>query len=69
MNAFDEQAAFLTAVQQACRKARESRNRVDLQKAAALLDSNRFDGLPQEAQIDITAAYGAAMIAVTGSLS
>ena len=65
----DAQAAFLTEAQHACRKARESRSRVDLQKASALLDSERFDLLPEQVQIDLGAAYGAAMIAVTGALS
>lgn len=69
MTALEHQADYLTAVQQACRKARESRNNVDLQKAAALLDSNRYDALPDDAKVDVAAAYGAAMIAVTGALS
>jgi hypothetical protein len=62
----DEQAEYLTAVQNACRKARDSRNKTDLIKAAALLDSDRMDGLPQDAQVDLHVAYGVAALAVTG---
>lgn len=69
MTSIDDHASYLTSVQAACRKARETRNNVDLQKAAALLDSNRYDALPEDAKVDVAAAYGAAMIAVTGALS
>ena len=69
MTALTDHAAYLTEAQKACRLARESRKRVDLLAAAALLDSPRFDELPTDAQIDLSAAYGAAMIAQTGALS
>lgn len=69
MTTIDIQANYLTEVQTACRKARDSRSKNDLIKAAALLDSDRYDGLPDEAKVDLAAAYGAAMIAVTGALS
>ena len=69
MTSIDTQAAFFTDVLRACKTARETRKNVDLQKAAALLDSPRFDNLPPDAQIDLTAAYGAAMVACTGALS
>lgn len=69
MTTIDEQAAFLTEVQQACRKARDSRRRVDLQKAAALMGSHRFGYLPDEAQEDLTFAYAAAVQKVTGAFA
>ena len=69
MTTLDQHAEYMTAVQQACRKARDSRKKMDLERAAALLDSDRYDALPSEAQIDLAAAYGAAMIAVTGAFS
>lgn len=69
MTDLDAQTAFITEAQSACRIARDSRKAIDLQKAAAMLDSHRFDELPIDAQIDLSAAYGAAMIAQTGALS
>ena len=62
----DEQALFLTQVQQACRRAKESRRSIDLTKAAALMDSHRFGYLPEEAQEDLHLAYAEAAQSVTG---
>lgn len=69
MTTIDEQAAFLTEVQQACRAAKKSRRSIDLQKAAALMDSHRFGYLPEHAQEDLTFAYAEAAQAVTGGLT
>ena len=69
MTTLDQHSEYVTAVQRACRKARDSRDKRDLISAAALLDSHRFEALPTEVQIDLSAAYGAAMVAVTGALS
>jgi hypothetical protein len=69
MTTIDEQAAFLTEVQQACRKARDSRRNIDLQKAAALMDSPRFTYLPEGVQEDLTFAYAEAVQKVTGAFA
>ena len=69
MTDIEAHASYLTAVQHACRKARESKNKIDLQKAAALIDSDRYAGLPDGAKVDLAAAYSAAFMAVTGFLS
>ena len=69
MTTLDLQAEYLTAVQHACRTARESKNKIDLQKAAALIDSDRYAGLPDGAKVDLAAAYSAAFMAVTGGMS
>lgn len=69
MTTLDLQAEYLTDVQTACRTARESKRQVDLQKAAALLDSDRYEGLPDGAKVDLAAAYSAAFMAVTGVLA
>lgn len=69
MTTLDLQAEYLTAVQTACRTARKSKRQVDLQKAAALLDSDRYEGLPDGAKVDLAAAYSAAFLAVTGFMA
>jgi len=69
MPTLDEHAAYFTAVQAACRKARDSRQKIDLEKAGALLESDRFDTLPSGAQVDLAAAFAAAMVAQTGVFS
>lgn len=69
MATLDAQAQYFTAVQQACRQARQSRDKIDLEKAGALLESDRFDELPAEAQVDLAAAFAAAMVATTGVFS
>lgn len=66
MTTIDEQAAFLTEVQQACREAKKSRRSIDLQKAAALMDSHRFEHLSDVAQENLLHAYAEAAQAVTG---
>lgn len=65
----DAQASFVTEVQRACREARESRSKAALEKAADLLDRPEYDALPEKAKIDLGAAFGAAVIAVTGALA
>ncbi len=69
MTTIEAHADYLTAVQQACRKARESGKRSDLLKAAALIDSDRFFQLPAGAQVDLSAAYAAALVKVTGAMA
>jgi len=69
MPTLDEHAAYITAVQHACRKARDSRKKIDLEKAGALLNSDRYDGLPPGVQVDLAAAFAAAMVAQTGVFS
>lgn len=69
MTDIEAHASYLTAVQRACRTARESKNKIDLQKAAALIDSDRYAGLPDGAKVDLAAAYSAAFMAVTGGMS
>lgn len=62
----DAKAAFLTEAQQACRAARDSRQRRDLEAAAKLMDSPNFGMLPDDAQQDLHFAYAEAVQAVTG---
>ena len=69
MTNIDQMTEYFSAVQRACRQARESKNKIDLQKAAALIDSDRYAGLPDGAKVDLAAAYSAARMAVTGFLS
>ena len=69
MTNLDAQAAFITKAQTACRKARESGRFADLSAAAAILDSDECKGLPVGVQIDLGAAYGAAMVKCTGALA
>ena len=69
MTTLDAQANYVTAVQHACRKARDSRKKIDLEKAGALLNSDRYDGLPPGVQVDLAAAFAAAMVAQTGVFS
>lgn len=66
MNTIAESAAFLTEVQRACRTARESRQKRDLEAASRLMDSGAFGLLPDEAQEDLHFAYAEAAQAVTG---
>jgi len=62
------QSAYFTEAQAACRIARTSGKRVDLLAAAAMIDSPRYDELPDGAKVDLAAAYSAALIAQTGAL-
>lgn len=66
MTTIDENAAFLTEAQRACRTARESRQKHDLEAAWRLMDSGRFGLLPDEAQEDLHFAYAEAAQAVRG---
>lgn len=66
MTTIAESAAFLTEVQRACRAARDSRQKRDLEDASRLMDSGRFGFLPDEAQEDLHFAYAEAAQAVTG---
>jgi hypothetical protein len=59
-----EHAAFLTEAQRACRIAKETGREIDMQKAAAMLDSSRMSELPAEAQEDLYHAYAAAVCAM-----
>ena len=63
------QALFITEVQQACKRARASKKNVDLQKAAALIDSPRMSDLHEWVQDELLADYAHTMMVTTGALS
>ena len=71
MTAYDinVQAAFFTDVLRACKTARETRKNVDLQKAAALIDSPRMNDLHEWVQDDLLADYARTMATVTGAFT
>lgn len=69
MTSIDVQAAFVTDVQRACKAARETKKRVELQKAAALIDSPRMDELNEWVREELLADYAHAMVSVTGAFS
>lgn len=59
-------AAYLTEAQQACRKAKDSRDAVDLEAARLLLTDERIQALPKQAVNDLQWAYASAVMSVTG---
>lgn len=68
MTILDDKADLVTEIQQACRKARVSRRKADLEAAAKLLGSASFTYLPDGVQEDLHVAYAEAVQAVTGGL-
>lgn len=66
MTNIDDSAEYITEVQRACRLARETKERKELLKAQALVDSYRFLDLPEPAQQDLLWAYAEAAQSVTG---
>ncbi len=64
----DAQAAFITEVQTACRKAKTSKSTADLEAARVLMDVPKLSDLPREAQENLRWAYAEALMAVTGGL-
>lgn len=63
----EAQAAYVTEVQQACRNAKQTRSRIDLSAAMALMEDARFDGLDRPVKLDLQEAYRAAFGASTGA--
>jgi hypothetical protein len=53
----EAQASFITEVHQACRRAKESRERGDLIRAGALFDDSRFKRLDPAIRDDLREAY------------
>jgi hypothetical protein len=66
MTDLDAQAAYITEAQQACRKAKDSRDTRDLEAARLVLSDDRLQGLPKKAILDLQWAYASAVMSVTG---
>lgn len=64
----EAQASFVTEVEKACRKAKESRERDDLINAGALFDDPRFKLLDPAIRDDLREAYRDAY-AASGALT
>lgn len=62
----EAQADFITEVQRACRKAKDSRKEHDLRLAKNLIDDPRFSALGESEQEDLMEAYGRAHLFVSG---
>lgn len=62
----EAQADFITSVQRACRKAKDSRKATDLETARKLMDSPEYLALPKPVSEDLAWAYAGAVMAVTG---
>lgn len=69
MTDLDAQAAYITEAQQACRKAKESRNARDLEAARVIITKPEIAELPKAARENLHWAYAAAVLSVTGALS
>ena len=65
----EAQAAFITEVQRACRKVKQTRHPQDLKTAADLMNSAEFTYLPDPVQEDLHFAYAEALMATTGAFS
>jgi len=61
-------SVFAGETRKAIDKARLSGRQVDLDRAAALMNSPAFDGLPGHEQTHIATLYSVAYLAVTGGL-
>ena len=65
----DEQAEFITQVQQSLRTAQNKLDRKALEAGAGMIDSAAFMALPEKVQEDILAQYAGAMVRVTGAFT
>ncbi len=63
----DTQAQFITDVQSACRKAKETKSRADLETARVLMMNGGMNGLPTPAAENLRWAYADAVMSVTGA--
>lgn len=68
MTDIDAQAALVTEVQAACRKAKNTRSKADLEAARLRMDTPEVKALRKEVRENLRWAYADAVISVTGGL-